>query len=252
MDRITVLEQWIESPYLSARRIDALVESAAAKPVAKYLVLDNFFRLDALARLREHCASLRYSDDDRIAGGQRLPYDSAVKFANASDVGWDLFNSPEWHAYCAKLVGATLTPGGKHVVKLRYHRPEATGFWIHTDAIEGERSIAVIAYFDEGWSTKDGALLQLWREDEALALDVPRFDTSDPEKPLDILSRHRIRTQTPGGNGAPRQPRDFVLIDQIVPERNRVFICNLQSNPAWHSVTPSRGRARHGFVQWIA
>ena len=55
------------------------------------------------------------------------------------------------------------------------------------------------------------------------------------------------------GGGLPdeRNDVDFVLVDQIVPIYNRVFICNLEENPTYHSVTPSGERARTGFVQWL-
>jgi hypothetical protein len=248
------LARWLAPRYLDPDRIAALVQTASAKPNMRYLVLDDFFRGDALDELIAHCKTLGFSEElDRRDGTAWLLYDGAVKFANATDRGWDLFADPSWHAYCALLVGSSFPRPPRHVVKLRYHKPDATGFWIHSDAREGERSLVAIAYFNREWRVEDGGLLQLWREDEASALNVPEVDWPDPTRALDVLASKRIRTRTPGGGfrDEPDRARDLVLVDQVVPEYNRLFLCNLQTNPAWHSVTPSRGRARYGFVQWI-
>jgi hypothetical protein len=250
-----VLRSWISDPYLTARRVHSLAESAAAKPFDRYLILDDFFRTDAIDRLRDYCLSnVQFNDDidQKSVSGHRVPYDSSCRFADSTDIGWDLFSDPEWHLYCAELVGLK-TVLHRQVVKLRRHRPDANGFWIHTDSIPGHRSITAIAYFNEGWSVQDGGLLQIWREDVLSAPGVPTIEAPDPDKPLNFLhGETRIRTHTPGGKSLNRQARDFVLVDQVVPEYNRLFLCNLQTSPAWHSVTPSRGRPRYGFVQWIA
>jgi hypothetical protein len=253
MSESQVLERWVAPGYLSADRVRALAESAAAKPDAHYLVLDDFFVAEAADLLRQHLLTLEYSEDlDRQVGGDRLPYDSAVKFAGPSDVGWELFEAPAWHAYCAALVGATLHDRRHSIVKLRRHRADATGFWIHSDAIAGERSLVVVAYFNPGWSREDGGLLQLWREGDPTPHAARVISAPDPDKPLDVLTTEsRIRTAAAGARVAPRRVREFVLVDEVVPEHNRLFVCNIQDHPAWHAVTPSRGRVRYGFVQWI-
>jgi hypothetical protein len=240
-----ILQRWIAKPYLTARRVRSLAESAVAKPVDRYLVLDDFFRTDAIDRLRDHCSTLQFVEDVRVINSKK--YDSDVKFADSTDVGWDLFNSPDWHSYCANLVGAVLSNQSKHGVKFRYYRPDATGFWIHTDSVPGERSIEVVAYFNEGWSILDGALLQIWREDETAAPGVRTIEIYDAERSMGA----RFHTHTADGVNVNPKARDFVLVDQVVPEYNRLFMCNLQTSAVWHSVTPSRGRPRYGFVQWI-
>ena len=69
---------------------------------------------------------------------------------------------------------------------------------------------------------------------------------------MDFLNNHvRINTRTPGGGFKDNEDHDLVLIDQVVPVYNRVFICNFKDEPAYHSVTPSNGKERLGFVQWM-
>ncbi len=240
----TVLQRWIAELYLTDRKIRSLVESAAANPVAQYLVLDDFFRPEAIERLRDHCDTLRFNTDDRIGGSSRYA-DRSVKYADSSDVGWDLFNDPEWHAYCAKLLGATITDPSRHEARFVFQEADSTGLWVHKDGTPGKRSLSLIAYFNEGWRVEDGALLRIWRESETSAPGVTTIDA--PEQ----LLVNRFRTSTAHGFGVEPKLREFVLVDQIVPEYNRIFLCNTQTRPAWHSVTPSNGRARYGFLQWI-
>jgi hypothetical protein len=40
------------------------------------------------------------------------------------------------------------------------------------------------------------------------------------------------------------------LLDQILPVYNRIVICNVQYDASYHSITPSNGRARDGFLPW--
>jgi hypothetical protein len=232
----------------------ALAEAAAAKPDAHYLVLDDFFTAAAADRLRTSLEGLEFSEelDRRAPNGTILPYDSAVKFADGSDVGWDLFSDPNWHTYLATLVGATLHTARHSMVKLRRHRADAGGFWIHSDAIVGVRSLVAIAYFNPNWYRADGGLLQIWREETTTAPGAVAIEILDGAVPLHVLTRSpRIRTRTPGERVAGRRARDFALVDQIIPEHNRLFVCNIQNHPGWHAVTPSGGRLRYGFVQWI-
>ena len=101
----------------------------------------------------------------------------------------------------------------------------------------------------------DGGLLQLWRPDEASWEPAQKIDNVKPTERLDALTRHkRIRTETPGGGWPAHWPyvsRDLILLDQIVPTCNRLFLCDLDANPTFHSVTPSNGKARTGFVYWL-
>ncbi len=246
-----VLIDWVNDYYLEPRTISAIRESVLAKPDAKYAVLDGFFKTEKLNELIRKHANLEFSEeqDRRASDGTWLPYDGAVCFARKDQhFGSDLFFSDNWHAYCADLVGTRIKHPCPTEVKLRHHRPYADGFWIHTDF--GQRQMVIITYFNKNWKFKDGGLLQLWRIDEGLADHV--FEINDPKGRMDFLAEHkRIRTSSPGGGFADRKTHDLVLIDQIVPVYNRVFMCDFQSSPAFHSVTPSNSRERTGFVQWL-
>lgn len=158
----------------------------------------------------------------------------------------DFYFSTEWLDYLSDLCG--MPPSPRTEVKQRYHPADAGGFWIHTDATT--RNIAAIGYFNKGWKASDGGLLQLWMVDDA---DLPgTFSIEAPVGRMDCLENNkRIRTTTPGGGFPDQKPHDLILIDQIVPVYNRLFLANLVSSPSYHSVSPSNGRIRLGFVQWI-
>lgn len=244
------LQAWINPQYLSPNNIYNIRESVLAKPHIRYTVLDNFFNANKLSQLIARHADLEFSEinDKFTHDGTPLPYDSAVKFANKSDVGSDLFFSAAWHAYCAHITATNIQGPYQTDIKLRWHRPDADGFWIHTDEVG--RDVVAICYFNQGWTHVDGGLLQLWLVDECLGGHP--YVVESPTGRLDFLASHkRIRTRTPGGGFPDKQVHDLILVDQIVPAYNRLFLCNFKFSSAYHSVSPSRGKARTGFVQWI-
>lgn len=246
---MSILDDWINPIYLENRVVEDLRQSVEAKPIIKYVVVDNFFKEEKLNQLIEHHSNLTFStEQDRVRNGVILPYDGAVKFAESNDFGSELFFDDEWHRYCCYITGTKLNYPIGTEVKLRYHRHDADGFWIHTDSVL--RDLVVIAYFNVGWLAKDGGLLQLWMVDEASADNVYHVD--NPKGRLDFLEYHkRISTNTPGGGFHDGKRHDLILIDQVVPAYNRVFFCNFKRNAAYHSVTPSNGKERIGFVQWM-
>lgn len=245
----SVLHQWINPRYLDPDAISDIRESVWAKPTVKYAVLDDFFRRDKLDILIAAHATLKFSEeqDRRGANGVWLPYDGAVNFASRQHVGADLFYAADWHVLLCLFVHAALRTPAATEIKLRYHRPFADGFWIHTDSTI--RSLVAITYFNKGWGASDGGLLQLWRVAEDNALGVPVVNS--PTGRMDCLNAQRLHTASPGGGFADGRPHDLILIDQIVPTYNRLFVCNFELNPAYHSVTPSNGRDRTGMVQWL-
>jgi hypothetical protein len=67
---------------------------------------------------------------------------------------------------------------------------------------------------------------------------------------MDFLNNNiRLNVTNPGGGFKEGNTKDLLLVDQIVPVYNRVFICNFKDNPSYHSVTPSNGKVRENFVQ---
>jgi len=248
-----ILDKWVNDYYLLDNTVENIRQTIIAKPSVKYIVLDDFFKIEMLDRLIEHHHTLKFSEEmDRRAHktGEWLPYDGAVVFVKPGiHFGSELFFDDEWHRYLAYLCHCNLKFPSTTEIKLRWHRPDADGFWIHTDSTI--RTLVAICYFNKEWRVDDGGLLQLWRVDESTVDSVPYVD--NPTGRLDILTKYqRIRTSTPGGGFKNCKPHDMVLIDQIVPTYNRLFLCNYQNDPAYHSVTPSNGRERTGFVQWLA
>jgi len=245
-----ILSKWVNKYYLEEETIFNIQEGMRAKPDIKYAVLDNFFNINMIDQLIEQHQSLPFSEsDDRRSGTDKpLPYDGAVVWANTNHFGSELFFDKSWHEYCIKLCNANLQSPISTEVKLRWHKPLADGFWIHTDSTI--RQIALLTYFNKNWKVSDGGLLQLWRIDEALANNI--FTIDNPEGRMNFLNEHtRIRTSSPGGGFQDNKQHDLILIDQIVPAYNRLVICNFQNNPTYHSVTPSNGKVRLGFVQWL-
>lgn len=243
------IDDWINPIYLDERVVEDIRQSVLAKPIVKYAVLDNFFKEDKIDELITRHRLLSFSEEaDRVSNGNVLPYDGAVKFADKSDYGADLFFDAEWHRYCAYITNTKLSDPAGTEIKLRHHRGMADGFWIHTDSVI--RDLVLITYFNKGWGVEDGGLLQLWRVEEVNYQDSFKINT--PTGRMDFLNtEQRINTRTPGGGFKDNQDHDLVLIDQIVPAYNRVFICNFKEEPAYHSVTPSNGKERIGFVQWM-
>lgn len=247
-----ILAKWINPRYLNPRTVEDIRQSVLAKPDMMYTVLDDFFNVEPFEELVQAHFTLEFSEeqDRRARDGAWLPYDGAVQFARPNSVGGDLFYRQAWHRWCAYVLSASLDDNARTDVKLRYHRHYADGFWIHTDG--GIRQIVAISYFNLDWKAADGGLLQLWRIDPNPAPDV--LGVESPKGRMDFLANYRrIRTATPGGGWVDGYAghRDLVLADQIVPTYNRIFLCNFQTNPCYHSVTPSNGKIRYGFVQWI-
>lgn len=250
---MSILDNWINEYYLTDEAVDNIRESVLAKPSVKYTVLDNFFKAELLDQLIEKHNDLQFSEEqDRRAHrtGEWLPYDGSVVFAEPGvHFGSDLFFDQEWHEYLAYLTDCRMQFPTSTEVKLRWHRPDADGFWIHTDSTI--RTLVAICYFNKGWKVSDGGLLQLWRIDEGVAESTAVVN--GPKGRLDFLiNNKRIRTSSPGGGFHHGGTQEMVLIDQVVPTYNRLFICNYQVDPAYHSVTPSNGRERTGFVQWLS
>lgn len=247
---MSVIDEWVNPIYLDDEYVESLRESVLAKPIVKYIVLDKFFREEKLDELIDRHKTLKFSEkDDKITrDGETLPYDGSVVFAKQGEhFGSELFYDQEWQQYCCYLAGAKLDHPAGTEIKLRYHRPMADGFWIHTDSTI--RSLVVIGYFNRNWTVADGGLLQLWKVEDVSG-EAPVFN--NPTGRLDFLSEHhRIRTHSPGGGFSDGKQHDLILFDQIIPSYNRIFLCNFQHNPAYHSVTPSNGRERLGFVQWM-
>lgn len=247
---MSLLESWLNEQYLDPNYINDLVETMRAKPEIKYLVLDNFFKQEKIDQFIEEHKKLKFSEklDMYDHEGKILPYDSAVSFMQSNNYGYELLFSEEWFNYLSKLTSCPVNDNSFTEVKLRYHKADAKGFWIHTDS--SERSIVFICYFNKNWKVSDGGMLQLWRIDECECQDTLVVDGAMDHK-MNYLNNSRLRTSTPGGGFSDEKSHDLVLVDQILPIYNRVFISNLRANPTFHSVTPSADKERTGFVQWI-
>jgi len=247
---MSIIDEWINPYYLCNDVAENIRQSVIAKPFAKYIVLDNFFQIDKLEQLIEHHNDLEFSEqNDRVMPNEILPYDSAVVFAKPGvHFGSELFFDNEYHRFLSYLVDCKIDFPTNTEVKLRYHRPEANGFWIHTDS--KLRTMVAICYFNKNWTVEDGGLLQLWHVDDVVKPNT--YQVNFPDGRFNFLNKYkRINTSSPGGGFDDNKPHDLILVDQIVPIYNRMFLCNYQHDPAYHSITPSNGKARTSIVQWL-
>ena len=170
--------------------------------------------------------------------------------------GSDLFFSKDWHEYVSYIVGSDLLAPGRALVRLRRHDPLAHGFWPHSDWVEdtrGRRAAFVLGYFNKNWTLEDGGIFQLWHPLPANGDDpatLHRWNDYCGQRLSFLDTGEDIVVEVPVGSLGFRKKK-LVLIDQILPEYNRIMICDLTSDPVLHSVSPSRGRLREGFVQWV-
>lgn len=243
------LADLINPDYLDiSTRLD-IASAVTIKPWVKYAILPNFLQRHFIDRIIAHHRSLTFDEiSDRRSGTDVLPYDGFVKWADGADVGAELYFDRGWHGYCAGLMGVFLHKPGYTEVKLRRHRRNANGFWIHTDS--AERSLVAILYLDRQWLPSDGGLLQLWTLADGLS--APRFDGVGADDRLTMLQDNKlIRTSTPGGGFPDGQEHTLMLLDQVLPAYNTLFLCSFQHGPAYHSISPGANRERTAVVQWL-
>jgi len=246
---MNLLEEWINPIYLNKDYIEDLKQTVKSKPEIKYLVLDNFFNVNKIDKFIEEYDKITFDEkqDQYSPDGNHLPYDSALKWMDSSDYGYNFLTSTDWFKYLLNLFCITLNSGCWPEIKLRKHRADANGFWVHSDSCV--RDLVFICYFNKNWKVEDGGMLQLWRIDECNCPNTLKAN-AELDKKMDCLNNVRINAIT-GGLNCPKDGHDLTLVDQILPIYNRVFICDLTANPTLHSVTPSNSRERFGFVEWL-
>ena len=131
-----MLSKWINPIYLDESYIRLLQQTLLAKPEAKYLVLDNFFKTNKLDEMIRRHKRIEFSEQlDQYSHIDNSKADSAVKFMDESNYGFDFLFSEEWSNYLKRLVSLDCKDETFTEVKLRYHKPHANGFWIHTDSL---------------------------------------------------------------------------------------------------------------------
>jgi len=95
-------------------------------------------------------------------------------------------------------------------------------------------------------------VLQFW-------VETPRHESVDTveysmekygNERLDFLNeRYLLTTDLVAYDGG--KPSELFLIDQILPEYNRLVLADFIRDPAYHSITPGNGRTRYAIVQWL-
>lgn len=245
-----ILQNWINPIYLDEYYIKNLKETVKSKPEIKYLVLDNFFIPKKIDNMIKEHESLTFTENlDRYShDGTVLPYDSSVYWMTPKNYCYELLSSPFWFDYILNLFSMTKNKDCYTEVKLRKHRKDSNGFWIHTDS--ATRDIVFICYYNKNWTVEDGGILQLWKVDECNCENTLIVNGNYRDKML-FLNTSRLNTSSPGGGFEDNESHDLILIDQILPVYNRVFICDLKASPTYHSVTPTNSKERTGFVQWL-
>ncbi len=242
------LSSWIHPQFLSS---DALREAALTQRRVRYVVADNFFRANKLKEFEAAMQDAALQEDD--VGSNY--HSTALRVDRESDVPFIRFlMSSEWHNFASHVLDSTLRLPGESTIKWRRHPHEARGFWIHTDQdSEKPKALAILCYLNKRWQTRDGGLLQIW--DHAAPSSNPHsrrsFLWADYlEQRLDFLETEKtVEIEVAATSGG--QVARMELLDQIVPTYNRVVFMDFQYSSAFHAVTPSHGKLRKGFLQWL-
>ena len=237
-----MLERWINPLYLD--RAHDFREAALAKPGAKYIVLDEFFHEPMVAALARQHQEVQFPGGDDNFASKELEADQSDCVAS------ELFFSPAWQRYAAWMVGTELVRPGFTIVKLRRHASMGHGLWVHSDR-PGTASMTILGYLNRNWRVEDGSLLQFWK---VLPIDDPGSQRvhkmSDYRgRRLDFLTNSTEALVVLPGN--PGQTARVELLEHVLPEYNRVVLCDFQRDPGFHSISPGNGRIRRGFLQWL-
>jgi hypothetical protein len=246
--RDPVMKQWLRPEWLDPR---PLREQALARPIVRWAVADNFFKQIAVETLSKEFETLEFIEDD-----VGLAYHSNAIRADRHRnlVGMRLFSRPIWHAYASFVVAAELKMHGRTVVKYRSHPARSRGFWLHTDRDrEFPKALAVLGYLNERWNASDGALLQLWETIPATvtpsSCKLIRWRNFANRKLSFLTKAKTLMIEAADIDGF--QTLQARLLDQILPEFNRLVFLDFQTTSSFHSVSPSGRRVRNGFVQWL-
>lgn len=248
------LEQYINPIYLDINYIKSLQETVKSKPVAKYLVLDNFLTTEFIEKIIAEHNNVDFNINLNKSGapGHLLPYHGSSGWCPTDSLLGTFLYSEEWHKYALNLFEMTPLEKRDTEVELRRHEADAGGFWMHTDTMgggAGPRDLVITLYYNKDWSYENGGMLQFWRMDEIDLPDTPLYTEKDGVSgPMDFYNQPRIKL-SPSGSYPYNEPHDFILIDQVLPIYNRIFLLNAQAGNDYHSVSPSKGKIREGFVQ---
>jgi hypothetical protein len=253
MFNIDFLRPYINDIYLNAEYIAVIQESIKAKPLGKYIVLDNFLKTDFLDKVIEEHHKLNFDFELHTSGnGEILPYYGSVANCDANSILGLFLNSEEWHKYALNLFNLEPIVKRKSEIELRHHTQDSGGFWMHTDqggGGAGPRDLVITLYYNKDWKVENGGMLQFWRMCEVDDPNTPSYGASSKEGPLDFYNQPRIRSVAAGEHEYGSELKDFVLIDQVLPVYNRIFLLNATAGNDFHSVSPSHGKIREGFVQ---
>ncbi|MEX2205435.1 MAG: 2OG-Fe(II) oxygenase [Myxococcota bacterium] len=241
---MALVYRWLAPQHLDTRR---LAEDAAANPAGKVVIIDNAFAAERLPEIERTLARARYTPDN-----DGLNYDSASMSLDPTLPLSELFRDASWLRWIHAAVGMRFAAPKTNRVALRRHRPAGRGFWPHVDDLRGDpKRLALLAYFNHGWSAADGGALQLWEATPPRRGARPLCWHAYVGRRLDFLGRRREVVVELGGPGE-RPVNKLRLVDTITPSNNRIVILALRPGQLVHSVTPSNGRSRRAILQWIS
>jgi hypothetical protein len=239
-----MLARWIRAEHLDTRRAAA---DAAARPFARYVVLDELFTHDALARIEAEFREASFNPDNLGTNydslGSAIPQDCELG---------RLLRDDAWLDFVHDALGLSKAVVEKNVTALRMHTPQARGFWPHCDDLPSDpKRIAVLVYLTQTWRPSDGGVLQLWTE-AAAEVDVRpplRWDDWRDRRLTFLEDSNALRLELGGPSARPVV--SLRLVDAIAPLYNRALLMALRPVPAIHSVTPSNWRERRAILQWL-
>lgn len=244
-----ILAKWVTPKYLEQEFVMSCARKSLEQSGPTYTILDDFFNEQIFNRLIVQHKKLDFQEDD-----VNLPYDSKVVFGEeANSPINELLMSDAWSTYTRGVLGYEIGGQIKNstAIKLRQHPEYAKGFWPHIDKnINNPAKVAVLIYMNEGWQLEDGAKFQIWKR--------TKQDVSNAEFKIEELIDQRLsflegrKTMTiEAASFQSYESCQLELIKEVEPFYNRVVICDIESDPFYHSVTPSQGKIRYAITQWL-
>lgn len=174
----------------------------------------------------------------------------------------ELFFSEEWYSFISTLANHEYgLHNTERNMRFKLYSADTQGYWIHTDRFLRNGSInhwGLILYLTKERKAEDGGLFQIWNIEKTLDPTTPIITNTNPEE---LINQTRVNITGAGPGDSFRdlygdriyqnQTRDMTLVDQIVPTFNRMYLCNFDTNIAYHSITPNVGDDRKAIVQLL-
>ena len=112
-----------------------------------------------------------------------------------------------------------------------------------------------MVYFNKDWKYSKGGVFQIWNLTQVLNQEdsIDFYIKDSMSGNMNILEQKKVFAAEVVGRISPikSQYGRVELYDEILPEYNRIVICDFVDNPLYHSITPGHQRDRYAVTQWL-